>query len=85
MGTDNLEKFHMWKEWKKIFYNIPIAIFHRPSYSFKITKSKALFFFRKARIKNILSKKSKQITPPLWTFIRGQKNQQSSSHIRSKK
>ena len=28
MGTDNLEKLHMWKQWKKIFYNIPIAIFH---------------------------------------------------------
>ena len=83
MGTDNLEKLHMWKEWKKIFYNIPIAIFHRPSYSLNITKSKALFFFRKARIKNIVSKKSHLITPPLWTFISGLKNHCSSSYIRN--
>ena len=83
MGTDNLEKLHKWKEWKKIFYNIPIAIFYRPSYSLNITKSKALFFFRKARIKNILSKKPKQITPPLWTFVQGLKNKCSSTYLRN--
>ena len=27
MGVDNLKNFHLWKDWKKIFYNIPIAIF----------------------------------------------------------
>ena len=82
MGTDNLGDFHEWKEWKKIFYNIPIAIFDRPSYSFNITKSKALFFFRKARIKNILLAKSQSILPPSWTFISGLKNHLSSSFIR---
>ena len=85
MGTDNLQNLHEWKEWKKIFYNIPIAIFDRPSYSFNITKSKALFFFRKARIKNILLAKSRSISPPSWTFISGLKNHLSSSFIRKSK
>ena len=85
MGTDNLENLHEWKEWKKIFYNIPIAIFDRPSYSFNITKSKALFFFRKARIKNILLAKSRSTLPPSWTFITGLKNHLSSSFIRKSK
>ena len=85
MGTDNLRDFNQWKEWKKIFYNIPIAIFDRPSYSFNITKSKALFFFRKARIKNILLAKSQLILPPSWTFISGLKNHASSSVIRKSK
>ena len=85
MGTDNLEDLHEWKEWKKIFYNIPIAIFDRPSYSLNITKSKALFFFRKARIKNILLAKSQSIIPPSWTFISGLKNHLSSSSIRKSK
>ena len=56
MGTDNLEKLHMWKEWKKIFYNIPIAIFHRPSYSLNITKSKALFFLGRQESKILFQK-----------------------------
>ena len=85
MGTDNLQNLHEWKEWKKIFYNIPIAIFDRPSYSFNITKSKALFFFRKARIKNILLAKSQSILLPSWTFISGLKNNLSSSVIRKSK
>ncbi len=82
MGSDNIEKLHMWKEWKEIFYNIPIAIFDRPPYSLLITKSKALFFFRKARIKNILSKNSVFISAPKWTFVSGLKNHLSSSFIR---
>ncbi len=82
MGSDNIEKLHMWKEWKKVFYNISIAIFDRPSYSHNITKSKALFFFRKARIKNFLSKDTLFISPPKWTFITGLKNHLSSSYIR---
>ena len=85
MGTYNLQNFHAWKEWKKIFYNIPIAIFDRPSYSFNITKCKALFFFRKARIKNILLAKSRSILLPSWTFISGLKNNLSSSVIRKSK
>ena len=85
MGTDNLQNLHEWKEWKKIFYNIPIAIFDRPSYSFNITKSKSLFFIRKARIKNILLAKSQKILPPSWTFISGLKNHLSSSFIRKSK
>ncbi len=82
MGTDNLPKLHLWKDWKKIFYNIPIAIFDRPSYSLNISKSRALFFFKKARVKNNCPKDSLFMTPPKWIFINGLKNNQSSSYIR---
>ena len=82
MGVDNMKYFHLWKDWEKIFYNIPIAIFDRPSYSLNITKSKSLYFFRKARIKNNIFKKSKSIPTPCWTFVRGLKNNNSSSSIR---
>ena len=82
MGTDNLYDFHLWKNWREIFYNIPIAIFDRPPYSFIITKSKALLFFRKFRIKKNISKSLKLSKLPSWTFINGLKNNQSSSYIR---
>ena len=73
MGTDNLYDFHLWKNWREIFYNIPIAIFDRPPYSFIITKSKALLFFRKFRIKKNISKSLKLSKLPSWTFINGLK------------
>ncbi len=84
MGADNVEKLHLWKKWKDIFYNIPIAIFDRPSYSLNITKSKALYFFRKARIKNIFSENRKNFSLPMWSHISGLKNHKSSSQIRKK-
>ena len=74
MGTDNLFDLHLWKDWRKFFYNIPIAIFDRPSYSFNITKSKALLFFRKARIKNNFVKKSDLLfTTKVGFFVSGMK------------
>ncbi len=82
MGTDNLYDFHLWKNWRDIFYNIPIAIFDRPSYSFIITKSKALLFFRKFRIKKNFSKSLNPSKLPSWAFISGLKNNQSSSYLR---
>ena len=81
-GIDNLKDFHLWKDWKKIFYNIPIAIFDRPSYSLDITKSKALNYFKKKRIKNKLSRKFKYMKPPIWIFINGFVHPQSSTKIR---
>ena len=82
MGTDNLYDLHLWKDWRDIFYNIPIAIFDRPPYSFIITKSKALLFFRKFRITKNFSKSFKFSKLPSWGFINGLKNNQSSSYIR---
>ncbi len=81
-GIDNLDNFHLWKDWKKIFYNIPIAIFDRPSYSLNITKSKALNYFKKKRIKNKLSRQFKYMKPPKWIFVNGFVHPQSSTKIR---
>ena len=82
MGIDNLDKFHFWLGWKEIFSKVPIAIFDRPSYSFIITKSKALLFFRKFRIKKNFSKSLNPSKLPSWAFISGLKNNQSSSYLR---
>ena len=84
MGIDNLESFHLWKEWKNIFYNIPIAIFDRPSYSLSLYRSKALSFFRNRRINNKLAKKLKFMSPPKWVFLTGFLHSQSSTQIRKK-
>ena len=85
MGVDNLEKFHLWKNWRKIFYNIPIAIFDRPFYSLNIVKSKALGFFRNKRIKTKTSLIFKKLNPPRWIFLYGMTSLKSSSKIRSSK
>ena len=71
MGADNLVNFHLWRDWKKIFYNIPIAIFDRPSYSLNISKTKAILYFKEDRINSKLSKNLKFMKTPKWLFITG--------------
>ena len=84
MGSDNLIDLHRWKSWKEIFYNIPIAIFDRPFYSFTLTKFKSLVYFRKVKVNKSLTKNFKYFQPPAWTFISGMTNFQSSTKIRNK-
>ena len=85
MGADNLLSFHLWKDWKKIFYNIPIAIFDRPPYSLSISKAKAILYFKEDRINSKLSRNLKFMKPPKWLFLTGLTNLQSSTKIRQKK
>ncbi len=85
MGADSLINFHLWRDWKKIFYNIPIAIFDRPSYSLDISKAKATIYFKEDRISSKLSKSLKIMKAPKWSFITGLTNIQSSTKIRQKK
>ena len=85
MGADTLVNFHLWRDWKKIFYNIPIAIFDRPSYSLNISKAKATLYFKEDRISSKLSKNLKYTLPPKWSFITGLTNIQSSTKVRQKK
>ena len=85
MGADTLVNFHLWRDWKKIFYNIPIAIFDRPPYSLSISKAKAILYFKEDRINSKLSRNLKFMKPPKWLFLTGLTNLQSSTKIRQKK
>ena len=85
MGADNLVNFHLWRDWKKIFYNIPIAIFDRPFYSLSISKAKATLHFKEDKISSKLSRYLKFMKTPSWSFIRGLTHLQSSTKIRQKK
>ncbi len=82
MGVDGLENFHLWKNWRKIFCNIPIAIFDRPFYSLNISKSRVIGFFKNKRIKTKLSDKLKFMPPPVWVFLNGLTNPESSTKKR---
>ena len=82
MGVDNMKYFHLWKDWKKIFYNIPIAIFDRPFYSLNVATSKVSGLFKGKQISIKSSKKLKYSSPPKWVFINGLTHPQSSTGIR---
>ena len=82
MGVDNLKNFHLWKDWKKIFYNILIAIFNRPFYSLNIATSKVSSFFKGKKISTKSVRKFKYMNPPGWIFLDNLNHPDSSSEIR---
>tara|TARA_B100000989_G_C19524786_1_gene466163 strand:- start:1737 stop:2273 length:537 start_codon:yes stop_codon:yes gene_type:complete len=82
MGIDNLENFHLWKNWKSIFHKVPIAIFDRPFYSLFVKKSKCLNFFGKYRLDSNKVNLLKNKKPPCWVFIKGWPNDVSSTKLK---
>lgn len=51
MGADNLEKFHQWKNFKKLIHEIPFVIFSRENFLKKIRRIRIwkLIFLTKSR------------------------------------
>ena len=41
MGADNLSQIPRWRHWRGIFENTPVAVFARPSYSFRAIAGRA--------------------------------------------
>ena len=66
MGADNLIKFHLWKNWKKIPSLAKIIVFARSNYSAKALKSIA----------------SKKLHKKDWIYVNSKKMNISSSLIR---
>ena len=85
LGVDNLKNFHKWKNWRRIFYQVPIAIFDRPNYSLNIIRSKCMKVFKNNRVPSISSEKFKYMNTPCWIFLYGWGTQTSSSKIKNQK
>lgn len=85
MGVDNLKKFHLWKDWKKIISKVPIAIFDRPFYSLNILNNKSLSFYKGKRVNYLKANIFKKFLPPCWIFLTGWSTSISSSKIKKEK
>jgi nicotinate-nucleotide adenylyltransferase len=84
MGADNLNQVHQWQDWPQIFNSLPVAVFDRPSYSFKALSSKAAQAFSGFRLKERSARDLAEARPPAWAFIRCRLNPQSATEIRAR-
>lgn len=84
MGADNLNQVHQWQDWPQIFNALPVAVFDRPSYSFKALSSKAAQAFARFRLKELSARHLAEARPPAWAFIRCRLNPQSATEIRAR-
>ena len=83
MGADNLNQFHLWKEWEKIIKLMPIAIIDRPSSSLNVTSSVFANKYRAYRIDEADSSQLIYYKKPAWVFMHTKLNYQSSSQLRN--
>ena len=83
MGADNLNQFHLWKEWEKIIRLMPIAIIDRPSSSLNVTSSVFANKYRAYRIDEADSTQLIYYKKPAWVFMHTKLNYQSSSQLRN--
>tara|TARA_B100001121_G_scaffold300051_1_gene309503 strand:+ start:417 stop:1046 length:630 start_codon:yes stop_codon:yes gene_type:complete len=83
MGADNLNQFHLWREWEKIMRLTPIAIIDRPSSSLNVTSSLFANKYRAYRVDEADSNNLIYYKKPAWVFMHTKLNYQSSSQLRN--
>lgn len=83
MGADNLTQFPRWRLWRHIFRVVPIAVFARPTYSYKALAGLAAHRFRYARMRPERRGVLADQHPPAWLFLHGPVSAESASRIRS--
>lgn len=87
MGADNLICFHRWYEWKKLFYELPIAVVDRDDKYNESMNSEASESFKEFYTESISDFKSKLHNKklPNWTYLKIKTHPASSTKIRKDK
>jgi len=83
MGADNLIEIPRWEEWATIFEAVPIAVFTRPTYSFRALCGKAAQRFRRFRLRPHEARLLALRRPPAWVFLGGRAHPASATSIRA--
>ena len=84
MGADNLRQIPKWKDWRRVFRLVPIAIFPRPSYSTRALAGKAARRFQKARVRESRALRLASMRPPAWIYLHTEPDTTSATRIRAR-
>jgi nicotinate-nucleotide adenylyltransferase len=83
MGADNLAQFHRWQNWRRIAYQVPIAVIDRPPQSFRALAAPAALALKRYRIPESDSGRLAALRAPAWVFLTGMKSTLSSTSLRN--
>ncbi len=83
MGADNLFQVPRWKQWRRLFRMLPIAVFARPSYSFRALSSRATRRFAAARVRESRAGSLAGMSPPAWVYLNTRLDDTSATRIRA--
>jgi nicotinate-nucleotide adenylyltransferase len=82
MGADILPQLPRWKNWQRLFRQVPIAVFDRPGDRFRALAGPAARRFADARLFTDLQRLP-ALPPPAWCFIRCPLDTHSATAIRA--
>jgi len=85
MGADNLAGMSAWKDWQQIFHLLPIAVFDRPTYTYKALAAMAARRFACFRAREQAARTLVMSPPPAWTFVHHRLNPISATEIRRRR
>jgi nicotinate-nucleotide adenylyltransferase len=84
MGADNLVQIPRWKRWRRLFQRVPIAVFPRPTYSFRALSGLAARRFAWARVPETRAWALADQSPPAWVFLHTRPHAASATRIRGR-
>ena len=82
MGSDNLAQIPHWRNWRRIFAMVPIAVVSRPGTALKARSGTAARTFSTAQVPADLFFAARH--PPAWTVIEARLDRTSATDIRAK-
>jgi nicotinate-nucleotide adenylyltransferase len=83
MGADNLAQFHRWQNWRRIAFEVPIAVIDRPPQSFRALAAPAAQALQRYRIPESEAGRLAEHPAPAWVFLTGMKSTLSSTGLRN--
>jgi nicotinate-nucleotide adenylyltransferase len=83
MGADNLAQFHRWQNWRRIAYQVPMAVVDRPPHSFRALAAPAALALERYRIPESCAGRLADRRAPAWVFLTGMKSPLSSTGLRN--
>lgn len=82
MGADNFVQLPRWRDWERLFRQIPIAVFDRPGYGRRALAGRPAKQFSRCRLAEREAARLAQAPPPAWVFIHGTLDPSSSTALR---
>ena len=84
MGADNLFQIYRWHEWTRIFRSMPVAVFNRPTYSFRAKSGVAARHFAANFLPQTRAASLANQPPPTWVFLSAAMDTSSATAIRKR-
>lgn len=82
MGADNLIQITKWRRWIEIFGAVPVAVFDRPTYSFRALAGTAATRYASCRLNEHEGGTLADRVPPAWIFLWGSNDPTSATALR---